>query len=154
MPQISRSELLLLFLLCFVLLFVPTGHAQKGALNKKERPVFWPAQALASDCQTYSRIYFHPDGSRLRDDETVSVTSNEIAIAMRCQFYILGWMDESLESLDGKPPRYAPRHMQLQDEKVLIDTFIKYVKDHPEQENYAASTILAISIRIVSEKTK
>ena len=154
MPYISRSRLLLLLFLCFVLLFVPIGHAQKGGLEKKWRPVFWPAQALASDCQTYSRISFHPDGSRLRDDETVSATPNEIAIAMRCRFYILGWMDESLESLDGVPPRYAPRHMEVPDEKVLIDTFIKYVKDHPEQENYAASTILAISGRIVLQKTK
>jgi hypothetical protein len=83
-------------------------HAQKGGLEKKWRPVFWPAQALASDCQTYSRILFHPDGSRLRDDETVSVTPNEIAIAMRCRFYILGWMDESLESLDGEPQLLWP----------------------------------------------
>ena len=155
MPYISRSRLLLLLFLCFVLLFVPMGHAQKGASKEKWRPVFCPAQALASDCQTYSRISFHPDGSRLRDDETVSATPNEIAIAMRCRFYILGWMDESLESLDGEPPRYAPRHMEeVPEEKVLIDTFVKYVKDHPEQENYAASTILAISGRIVLQKTK
>jgi hypothetical protein len=154
MPNISRSKLFLLILLCFVLLLAPAGNAQKDSSKKKWRPVFWPAQALASDCQTYSRISFHPDGSRLRDDETVSVTPDEMAIAMRCRFYIMGWMDESLESLDGEPPRYAPRHMEVPEEKVLIDTFIKYVKDHPEQEDYAASTILTIAGRIVLKTTK
>lgn len=154
MPYISRSRLLLLLVLCFVLLFVAIGHAQKGTSKKRERFVFWPAQALASDCRTFSRVYFHPDGRRLRDDETVSVTPDEMAIAMRCRFYILGWMDESLESLDGVPPRYTPRQMEVPEEKVLIDTFIKYVKDHPEQENYAASTILTISGGIVLKTTK
>jgi hypothetical protein len=153
MPNISRSALLLLLLLSLVLLPASAGHAQKGTLKKRERFVFWPAQALASDCQTFSRIYFHPDGSRLRDDETVSVTPDDMAIAVRCRFYIFGWMDEPLESLDGGSTTiYAKTHGGSRGES--LNTFIKYVKDRPEQENFAASTILAISGRIVLEKTK
>jgi hypothetical protein len=148
----SKRSALLLLSLSFVV--APRCYAQGSATSKGERPVFYSAQALASDCQIYISVYFNPDGSRLRDDGQTTVTMEKLATAIRCRMYILGYLDEGLAWMDHNPPRYSPRPTALSDEKPLIDTFIKYVKDHPEQENYAASTLLAICARIVAGADK
>lgn len=49
---------------------------------------------------------------------------------------------------------YNPVPSQMRDKKTLIDTFVKYVSDHPEEEDFAASTVLAKAEKIIAATHK
>src|SRR5579864_2855495 len=108
-------------------------------LKKGDRPVFMSAQRLALLCEDWGAL--HPNGRRPKDDEVLKVSDQQIVRSEACDAYILGVYDAQLEGLFPSG-HYHPVGSQMDFMKLLIDTFLKYVKDHPEKQNFAASTLL------------
>jgi len=136
--------------LIVVLLCAP-ALAQKTASNLKmnDRFVFLSAEVLAKDCRTFLTVF--PDAKPLPpDDKPVNISIQEIAGAMRCEFYILGVMDGELERR-GSHYHPVPARFEM---KQLIDTFLKYVADHPEEQDFAASTILDKAMQVIANAHK
>jgi hypothetical protein len=116
--------------------------------KKGERPVFMSAERLASMCQDWAAVRF-PNGHPLAEGDTVTVSHEQIIHAVGCEMYIQGVMDEGLETTLGS--HYHPVQSEIGGMKASIDTFLKYVKDHPEQHDFAASTILDESEKVLSK---
>jgi len=128
------------------------GIAQtKPSVKRGVRPVFVTASRLAASCQDWAAVLY-PYGHPLRDEETVNVTQEQIAHAAGCEMYILGVADQKMEP--GFGSHYRPLASKLAEIKALIDTFLKYVKDHPEQEDFAASTLLSEAEKIIVKTQK
>jgi len=135
--------------LIVVLLCAAPALAQKtlSDLKKNDRPVFVSAKDLAEDCRTLLTVF--PDAKPLPDDDKpVNTSIDQIAGAVRCKFYILGVYDGGLERSFGS--HYHPVPTRLADMKPLIDTFLKYLADHPEEQDFAASTILYKASQVVT----
>lgn len=115
-------------------------------LRKNDRPVFLSAADLAEDCRTFLAVF--PDGKPLPDDKQSAVSISQITGAVRCTAYILGVQDGELERSYGT--HYHPVSTRLPPLKPLIDTFLKYLSDHPEQQGFAASTILDKAMELVA----
>ncbi|MGA3052710.1 MAG: hypothetical protein ABSD63_00735 [Candidatus Korobacteraceae bacterium] len=133
-----------------VVLVCVLGVAQQKTLSnlkKNDRPVFLSAKDLAEDCRTFLTVL--PDGKPFpNDDKPVNVSTDQIAAAIRCKFYIQGVNDGELEHVFGS--HYHPVLAQLESMKPLIDTFLKYLADHPEEQDFAASTILNKAMHTVA----
>jgi hypothetical protein len=106
----------------------------RSGLQKGDRPVFMSAATLATLCKSWGAI--NPGGS---SSDTVNISIQDIVRGSGCQSYIFGVYDEGLSGLGT---RYHPVQSQPDFLKPLIDTFIKRVADHPEEEDLAASTVL------------
>jgi len=61
-------------------------------------------------------------------------------------------MDGRLEA--GFGVHYHPVPSQIDYMKALVDTFLKYAKDHPEKQNFAASTVLGEAEEILHQAQK
>lgn len=120
-------------------------------LKKGDRPVFRSAVVLADDCRKFLVIF--PEGKPLAEDRSYAVTREQMLGAASCAAYIAGAEDGELEG-----PRfgshYHPVPAQLDDLKPLIDTFLKYVTDHPEEQGFAASTVLSKAEKIIMDAQK
>lgn len=68
-----------------------------------------------------------------------------------CDGYIDGVLDQRLEGLGS---HYNPVPSRISWRKTLIDTFIKYVTDHPEEEDFSASTVLHEAEKIMADAQK
>src|ERR1039458_8302805 len=111
-------------LLGLVVLLCASALAQKTSSDwkKNDRPVFLSAKDLAEDCRTFLTVL--PDGKPFpNDDKPANVSTDQIAAAIRCKFYIQGVNDGELEHIFGS--HYPPVLAQLGSMKPLIDTFLK-----------------------------
>jgi hypothetical protein len=131
-----------------VLLFVVQANGQASAkLKLGDRPVFMSSQRLALYCDDWNSL--NPGGKPPTDSDVLNVSPQQIARSMACEAYILGVMDRGLEEKFG--PRYHPAPSVLDYLKPLIDTFLKYVNDHPEEESLAASTVLLKAESLIAQ---
>jgi hypothetical protein len=117
-------------------------------LKRGDRPVFRSARVLADDCRKFLVIF--PDGKPLSEGTSYKVTTDQMVGAASCSAYIAGAEDRELEG-----PRFGSHYHPVPAEvdyiKPLIDTFLKYVGDHPEEQDFAASTILQRAEKMVLE---
>lgn len=127
-------------ILALISLFSVPAMAQVDRSPKRDRPVFYSAGDLAEDCQDFLKVYF-PGGKPLPDnDERAAATEGELLRSVKCFSYIYGVYDAELEQVFGS--HYRPVPTRLRDMKALIDTMVKYLADHPEEQDFAASTII------------
>ena len=134
-------------ILGLISLFCVPTLAQIDRFKKGDRPVFYSAGDLAEDCQAWLKVF--PGGKPLpNNDEPVAATNVEVISAIKCAAYINGALDGELEPAFGS--HYHPVPTRLTDNKLLIDTMLKYLADHPEEQNFAASTILNKARKIIA----
>jgi hypothetical protein len=96
------------------------------------------AERLAVFCGDWESV--NPGGTPPEDSDVLNVSPQQIARSMACEAYIFGVLDGRLEGRFGA--HYHPVPSRPSYLKTLIDTFLKYSKDHPEEEGLAASTML------------
>ena len=131
--------------LSLVLLFsLPFLAKSQVQLKHGDRPVFYSAGELAKDCQTALTVN---NGEPLENDKTYSLSLEQISGVVRCQSYIDGMYDARLEAAHGQ--HYHPVPANLTYRRTLVDTFIKYVADHPEEQDLAATTTLVKAEKII-----
>jgi hypothetical protein len=95
-------------------------------------------QRLQLLCEDWYSL--HPGGKRPKDSDVLNVSPEEMVRSAACESYIFGALDGGLEEKIG--PRYHPVPSELDYMKTLIDSFLKYAKEHPEEQDFAASTAL------------
>jgi len=135
--------------LCLSTLLVLSAlvFAQPQAKFKKgDRPVFMSAQRLAFLCADWNAI--NPGGKHPRDNDVLDVSPKEIIRGSACDAYIAGVEDAGFDSYGSK---YHPVPAALDYMKPLVDTFIKRVADHPEEQDLAASTVLHEAEKTVAD---
>ena len=138
-------------LLGVLIVVVQAGGQTPARLKAGDRPVFMSAELLALYCEDWNIL--NPGGEPPKDTDVLNVSPQQLARSMACQAYILGVTDGRLEGKAAPP--YHPIPSRLDYLKTLIDTFLKYVKDHPEEESLAASTVLRkAEILIVQAQTQ
>jgi len=137
-----------LFMVVLFLTF-PSPEYSQVQLKRGDRPVFYSAGELVKDCKNALSI---ANGEPLQPDSTYTATPDQIAGAAKCQAYIDGMYDERLESVHGQ--RYHPVPANLTYRQTLVDAFIKYVADHPADEDLAAATVLVKAERTIINAQK
>ena len=110
-----------------------------------DRPVFMSAQRLALLCEDWNAV--NPGGRPPKNSDTLEVSEQQIVRAFSCESYILGVNDQ--QATDAYGTHYHPLQSRLDYMKPLIDTFLKYVRDHPEEQDFAASTVLNQTVQII-----
>lgn len=133
-----KSVKALLAVIIFFLTVCGSMNSQQEELKKGNRAVFLSAANLAEACADWNAI--NPGGHFPKEDDVLNITTTQIAHGVECEWYILGVHDGHLDA--GTPPHYHPVRIGLDYMKPMIDTFLKYVKDHPEKQDFAASTVL------------
>jgi len=137
----------------FLLIARPDGRSQVK-LRSTDRPVFMSAARLELLCEDWNSL--NPGGKRPANDAVLNVSPKQIVGAEMCEAYILGVMDDRVENAFGA--HYHPVPSEIDYLKPLIDAFMKHVKDHPEEEDFAASTIIrkveALIVQAQSQKPK
>jgi hypothetical protein len=118
-----------------------------SSLKKGDRPVFLSAKELADDCREYLTVFL-PGGKPVDPDKTYNVSMEQIGKARSCYAYIQGVSDERLENALGS--HYHPVPARLNDLERLLDILIKYVSEHPEEQDFAATTLLDKAIEMVA----
>jgi hypothetical protein len=120
--------------------FVVPASAQVPPLKKGERAVFLTVARLTLYCGDWNAA--HPGGREPRADSNamIKVSEEQITNGIACDLYILGVHDGRLDA--GSPAHYHPVGVYLDYMKPMVDTFLKYSKDHPERQDFAASTVL------------
>lgn len=137
-----------LFCILFLAFFCGAASAQTK-LKKGDRPVFYSAQKLAHDCR--DALSINHGNLDFDNNEAYSVSKEQLIGATTCAAYINGVYDESLESLGS---HYNPIPASMGFRQTLVNTFVKYVSDHPEEEDFAASTVLARVAKIIANVQK
>jgi hypothetical protein len=112
------------------------GLAQMVAVKEVDRPVFVSAQALAVSCQAMKNAV--GEDYVVNPSKTYKLNAGDVAAVGRCTGYIEGVADEFRESM-GSQFHSVPGRGEL---PILIDTFLKRVAEHPEERDFAASTVL------------
>lgn len=120
-----------------LLILGSVGLAQTVTLKKVDRRVFVSAQTLAVSCQAMKDAV--GEGFLLDPSKTYKLTTGELAAVGRCTGYIEGVADEFRESMDSQYRSVPAGRGEL---PILIDTFLKRVAEHPEERDFAASTVL------------
>jgi hypothetical protein len=113
------------------------GLPQTVAVKKVDRPVFVSAQALAVSCQAMKDAV--GEGYLLDPSKTYKLTTGDLAAVGRCTGYIEGVADEFREPVGSHYQSVPAGRGEL---PILIDTFLKRVAAHPEEGDFAASTVL------------
>jgi hypothetical protein len=113
------------------------GLAKTGAVKKvADREVFVPAHDLAVSCQAVKGAV--GEDYLLNSGKTYKVTTVDMVAIGRCAGYIEGVADEFREAIGCYHPITAGRG----ELPILADTFLKRVAEHPEEADFAASTVL------------
>ena len=133
-----------------IFLFLLAVPAISQTLGKNDRPVFRSARKVADDCQEYLKLY--PDEQSLTSDGYVSTTMGQIASTASCTAYLDGAQDGGLEG--AFTDKYHPVAAHIESRGTLIRTFVKYVNDHPEQQDFAASTIIRKAMHLIVDAQK
>ena len=110
------------------------------AVKKVDRGVFVSAQELAVSCQAMKDAVGDDYllGSQSTNRLPGKPTGDMVAVG-RCTGYIEGVADEFRESTGS---HYRPVRAPRGEMPILIDTFLKRVAEHPEEADFAASTVL------------
>jgi Rap1a immunity proteins len=113
------------------------GLTQTAVMKKTDRQVFVSAQTLAVSCQemkdAVGRDYL------LDPSKTYKLTTSDMAAVGRCTGYIEGVVDEFRERVGS---HYQPVPAGRGEIPILIEAFLKRVAEHPEEADFAASTVL------------
>jgi hypothetical protein len=111
------------------------------AVKKIDRGVFVSARELAASCQIMkdevgeNYLFLGRQGvSRLSGKPTT-----DMAAVGRCTGYLEGVADEFRESVGSHYHSFSEGRGEL---PILIDAFLKRVAEHPEEADFAASTVL------------
>ena len=102
---------------------------------------------LALLCVDWNAL--HPGGLPPADSDILNVSTQEIVRSNACDAYILGFLDGGFEDKIGA--RYHPIPSVFDHMKTLVDSFLKYSKEHPEEQDFAASTALNKVRRMIVE---
>ena len=117
-------------------LLILGGHTI--VVKKTDRGDFVSAQELAASCQAMKDAvgedYVLGPGAR----SSTKLTGDLVAIG-RCMGYVEGVADEFRESVGS---HYHPISAGRGELPMLIETFLKRVAEHPEEGDFAASTVL------------
>jgi hypothetical protein len=116
-----------------------TADDTKKLLSGK-RPVLITARDLQQKCLVAQKVI-----EGFSSEETVKASPNEIITMAQCYFYVHGVLDGQFDahSSQRRPNLdYEAINLGISDEGTLVRMFIKYVNDHPEKENVAASSVL------------
>lgn len=113
------------------------GLAQTVAVKKVDRPVFVSAQTLAVSCQAMKDAVGYDYA--LDPNKTYKVTMDGMAAVGRCTGYVEGVADEFRDPVGSHYQSVPAGRGEL---PILIDTFLKRVAEHPEEGDFAASTVL------------
>jgi hypothetical protein len=114
-------------------------------LKKTDRPVFRSVKEVASDCRSFLKL--SPNGDPLPVAGITTTTMDQIVEAARCTSYLAGVEDGRLNASYGE--KYHPVPTQLESFGTIVITFVKYADDHPEQQDFAASTVFDKSMRLI-----
>ncbi len=139
----SRSIVLVLILTCSAIV---TAQTKKNG----QRPVFLSGLELAPSCTLWRNIVSQKDPSN--PDKLHSTNATEMIGAARCTGYILGWLDGELDPVFSVP--YSARASDMSEMSTFVDVFLKYEGDHPELQNYAATTLLHRAQQIIADAEK
>jgi hypothetical protein len=123
--------------LTWLLILSGLGLAQTGTVKKSDRPVFVSAQALAVSCQAMKDAV--GNDYLVDPSKTYKLTGDDVAAVGRCMGYIEGVADEFRESAGSQYRSVPAGRGEL---PMLIDTFLKRLAEHPEEREFAASTVL------------
>lgn len=134
-----KSAIVVVLSLAFASLLIlgSLGLAQTVTVKKVDRRVFVSAQTLAVSCQAMKDAV--GEGFLLDPSKTYKLTTGDLAAIGRCTGYIEGVADEFRESMDSQYLSVPAGRGEL---PILIDTFLKRVAEHPEERDFAASTVL------------
>jgi hypothetical protein len=124
-------KLAMLTVLCFASLSVGVKNADRG--------IFVSAQALAVSCRAMKDAV--GDDYLLDPGMTYKVSAGDMAAIGRCTGYIEGVADE-FRVRESVGSQYHPVPSGRGELPILIDTFLKRVAEHPEERDFAASTVL------------
>jgi hypothetical protein len=148
----KRNSVFVLVLTLFVML----ASADSAGRDAKpgERAVFLSAKELADACrdwiQTLAANGLH-EGEPVDDNRILVMTRKQMAGSIRCHAYIDGIYDEVFEDVSKRPGHYRPVKGAVDSEIILVETFIKYVADHPEEGDLAGATVLREASEIVEK---
>lgn len=123
--------------------------AQTSLKKAADRPVFRSARVLAGQCQSFSDFESR-ETSRLPSD-AVQISAPDMARISGCVGYIQGYEDAMLEGLG---PHYHPVPAEESDMVPFVGTFLKLVADHPEEEDFAATTVLHEAEKVMADAEK
>jgi len=116
------------------------GHTL--AVRKIDRGVFVSARELAANCQVMKDAvgedYVLGPKQGGRSFARPATSDIDMAPIGRCMGYIEGVADEFREPM-GSRHQFSEGRGEL---PVLIDAFLKRVAEHPEEADFAASTVL------------
>jgi hypothetical protein len=119
--------------------FAIQASAQPPSLKKEDRPVFESVAELAALCKDFDTV----DHAMKSEGANDSISIQAFAYASGCKLYILGYLDDELEHLTHVfGPHYHPVRSHIDYMNSLVATFLKYSKDHPEKQDFAATTAL------------
>ena len=107
------------------------------AVKKVDRGVFVSAQAFAVSCRSMKDAV--GEDYLINPGKTYKLTAGDVAAVGRCTGYIEGVADEFRESMGSHYHPFSEGRGEL---PILIDTFLKRVAEHPEEADFAASTVL------------
>jgi hypothetical protein len=113
------------------------GLSQTVEVKKVDRPVFVSAQTLAVICQATKDAV--GEDYVVDPSKTYKLTAGDVAAVGRCTGYIEGVADEFREPVGLHYQSVPAGRGEL---PILIDTFLKRVAEHPEERDFAASTVL------------
>lgn len=113
------------------------GLAQTVVMKKTDRQVFVSAQTLAVSCQAtkdaVGRDYMLDPGKAYK------LTTSDMAAVGRCTGYIEGVADEFRERVGSHYQSVPAGRGEM---PILIEVFLKRMAEHPEEADFAASTVL------------
>jgi len=115
------------------------GHAI--AVKKIDRGVFVSARELAATCQVMKDTVEedYAIGPRQGGRSFARSATSDVDMAVgRCLGYVEGVADEFVEPMGTHHPFPAGRG----ELPILIHAFLKHVAEHPEEADFAASTVL------------
>jgi hypothetical protein len=121
--------------LCLTSLLIFSGLGL--AVKKVDRGVFVSAQELAVSCRAMKDAV--GKDYLINPGKTYKLAAGDVAAVGRCTGYVEGVADEFRESVGS---HYRPFSEGRGELSILIDTFLKRVAEHPEEANFAASTVL------------
>lgn len=111
----------------------------KTVTEKKvpDRQVFVPAQDLAASCQAVKDAV--GEDYLVNPGKAYKLTTVDMAAIGRCTGYIEGVADEFREAIGSC---YHPITAGRGELPLLVNTFLKRVAEHPDEAEFAASTVL------------
>jgi Rap1a immunity proteins len=135
------KRIVVVALLCIASLLIlgGLGLARTVAVKKSDRSVFVSAQVLAVSCRAMKDAVGYDNLLGSQGSNRPPKTTGDMAAVGRCTGYIEGVADEFRESMGS---HYHPVRAPRGELPMVIEAFLKRVDEHPEEADFAASTVL------------